>query len=148
MDRYEYMRMDINLIPDEFIEQYKLRNKVKNGYVYMEIRRCMYGLPQAGMLANRLLKERLAKHGYFELPHTPGLWRHATRPVWFTLVVDDFGIKYVGKKTRRPSSQCLGRTLHNLHRLDWQFILRHFHSTGTTMNSRSISPCPTMSRNS
>ena len=44
MDRYEYMRMDINLIPDEFIEQYELRNKVKNGYVYMEIRRCMYGL--------------------------------------------------------------------------------------------------------
>jgi hypothetical protein len=98
MDRYEYMRMDINLIPDEFIEQYELRNKVKNGYVYMEIRRCMYGLPQAGMLANKLLKERLAKHGYFELPHTPGLWRHATRPVWFTLVVDDFGIKYVGKE--------------------------------------------------
>jgi hypothetical protein len=98
MDRYEYMRMDINLIPDEFIEQYELRNKVKNGYVYMEIRRCMYGLPQAGMLANKLLKERLAKHGYFELPHTPGLWRHATRPVWFTRVVDDFGIKYVGKE--------------------------------------------------
>jgi hypothetical protein len=30
----------------------------------MEIRRAMYGLPQAGMLANKLLKQRLAKHGY------------------------------------------------------------------------------------
>ena len=31
------------------------------------------------------------------MAHTPGLWRHVTRPVQFTLVVDDFGIKYVGQ---------------------------------------------------
>ena len=63
----------------------------------MEIRRGMYGLPQSGVLANKLLKERLATHGYFELPHTPGLFKHISRPVQFTLVVDDFGIKYVGQ---------------------------------------------------
>ena len=28
--------------------------------------------------------------------HTPGLWRHIFRPVQFTLVVDDFGVKFVG----------------------------------------------------
>ena len=27
-----------------------------------------------------------------------GLWRHVTRLVQFSLVVDDFGVKYVGKK--------------------------------------------------
>jgi hypothetical protein len=27
---------------------------------------------------------------------TPGLWRHVTRPIQFTLVVDDFGVQYVG----------------------------------------------------
>ena len=58
----------------------------------------MYGLPQAGILANKLLKKRLARYGYFELPHTPGLWKHVSRPIAFTLVVDDFGIKYVGKE--------------------------------------------------
>ena len=58
----------------------------------------MYGLPQSGILANKLLKERLSEHGYFELPHTPGLFMHKTRPVWFTLVVDDFGIKYIGRQ--------------------------------------------------
>ena len=58
----------------------------------------MYGLPQAGILANKLLKERLLQNDYFEVPHTPGIFRHKTRPVWFTLVVDDFGIKYVGKE--------------------------------------------------
>ena len=58
----------------------------------------MYGLPQSGILANKLLKVRLATRGYEELPHTPGLFKHKTRPVWFTLVVDDFGIKYIGRE--------------------------------------------------
>eukprot|EP00956_Cyclotella_meneghiniana_P026599 scaffold57893_cov25-Cyclotella_meneghiniana.AAC.1 len=98
MDRYEYMRMPIKIIPQHIIDQYNLNDKVKNGYVYMEIRRAMYGLPQAGVLANKLLKERLAKHGYYEVAHTPGVWKHISRPVSFTLVVDGFGIKYVGKE--------------------------------------------------
>jgi hypothetical protein len=58
----------------------------------------MYGLPQAGILANQLLRKRLAPHGYTEAKHTPSLWQHATRPISFTLIVDDFGIKYVGNK--------------------------------------------------
>ena len=58
----------------------------------------MYGLPVAGILANKLLKSRLTKKGYFELPHTPGLWKHVTRPISFTLVVDDLDIKYEGKE--------------------------------------------------
>ncbi len=28
---------------------------------------------------------------------TPGMWQHDTRPICFTLVVDDFGVKYVNK---------------------------------------------------
>ena len=36
--------------------------------------------------------------GYYEVAHTPGLWNHVTRPVQFSLVVDDFSVKYVGKE--------------------------------------------------
>eukprot|EP00957_Ditylum_brightwellii_P082019 6236891-Ditylum_brightwellii.AAC.1 len=28
----------------------------------------------------------------------PGLWRHTTRDIRFTLVVDDFGVKYTNKE--------------------------------------------------
>ena len=63
----------------------------------MEIRKAIYGLPQAGVLANKLLKKRLASAEYYEMPHTPGLWKHVSHPIAFTLVVDDFGVKYVGK---------------------------------------------------
>jgi hypothetical protein len=98
MDRFEYMEMPIKLIPQEIINLYKLQSNVKEGYVYMEIRKGMYGLPQAGILVNKLLRERLAVNGYREQPHTPGLWKHDTWPVWFNLTVDDFGIKYIGKE--------------------------------------------------
>ena len=63
LNRYEYMRMPLNLIPDEIIDLYQLRDKAKGEYVYMEIQKGMYGLPQAGILANTLLRERLATHG-------------------------------------------------------------------------------------
>ncbi len=58
----------------------------------------MYGLPQAGLLANELLEKRLNKHGYYQSKLVPGLWKHKTRPIMFTLVVDDFGVQYVGKE--------------------------------------------------
>ncbi len=95
-DRFEYMRIKAELVLEKFKQQYKLHDKIYKGFIYMEIRRGCYGLPQSGILANKLLKKRMAQHGYFEVPHTPGLWKHIRRPVQFTLVVDDFGIKYVG----------------------------------------------------
>ena len=98
MERHEFLRIHINLVPPEFAKAYGLYEKVQNGYVYMRIVKGMYGLPQAGVLANNLLKERLIEYGYVELPHTPGLFMHKTRPIWFTLVVDDFGVKYVGEE--------------------------------------------------
>jgi hypothetical protein len=57
----------------------------------------MYGLKQAGLLANQLLQQRWDPYGYYPARHTPGLWLHKTRSIAFTLVVDDFAINYVGK---------------------------------------------------
>jgi hypothetical protein len=95
MDRKEYMRLPISIIPQEIIDEYNLAHLLYKGLVYIEICKGMYGLPQAGILANQLLTKRLAPHGYYVCRHTPGLWRHKWRPVLFLLVVDDFGIKYV-----------------------------------------------------
>jgi hypothetical protein len=58
----------------------------------------MYGLPQAGILANELLQRQLAPDGYRPTKHTHGLWMHDMRPIKFSLVVDDFGIKCVGRE--------------------------------------------------
>ena len=48
MYRYEYMKLPLEIIPEEIIQNYKLRNLAHNFFVYMEIQKGMYGLPQAG----------------------------------------------------------------------------------------------------
>ena len=62
--------------------------------MWIEIRRSIYGLPQSGKLANEYLQKKIAPHGYYEVKHTPGLWKHVSCPIQFTLVVYDFGVKY------------------------------------------------------
>jgi hypothetical protein len=94
---FEYMKMLLSRFPKEIIQQYNLNALAVNGWVYIEIRKGMYGLKQVGLLANQLLQTRLAPFGYYPAQHTPGLWLHKTRPISFTLVVDDFAVKYVGK---------------------------------------------------
>ncbi len=86
MDRHEFMRMPINLIPKAFIDKYDLLPKAQNRYVYMCIIKEMYGLPQAGMLANKLVNERLEEHGYYKLMHTPGLFTFGSLWLLMTLM--------------------------------------------------------------
>ncbi len=57
LDQFEYMKMPIALLPDDIIKHYQLQEKVLDSYVYMEIRKGMYSLPQAGILANKQIKE-------------------------------------------------------------------------------------------
>jgi hypothetical protein len=99
MKRPEYIRLNIKDIPKEIIDEYKLKQLVdKDGSIYLEAVKGMYGLPQSGLIANELLEKRLNKNGYYQSKLVPGLWKHKTRPICFTLVVDDFGVKYVGKE--------------------------------------------------
>jgi len=90
------MWLSLSLFPHHTIDQHNLNDKAKHGYVYVEIRKAIYGLPQAGALANKLLQECLAPKGYFEVPHTPGLWNHISCPIEST--IDDYGATYAGKK--------------------------------------------------
>jgi hypothetical protein len=90
------MRIPIKLIPHEIIELYSLLPLVSDGHVYIEVQKGMYGLPQAGILANQLLARRLTLHGYHQTKFTPGLWQHVTSPIQFTLVGGDFGVQSVG----------------------------------------------------
>ncbi len=45
-----------------------------------------------------LLVDCLKQHGYMQSKTMPGLWLHKTCPIQFSLIVDDFGLKYAGKK--------------------------------------------------
>jgi hypothetical protein len=95
---FEYMKMLISCFPEEIIQKYNLNNLAVEGWVYIEIRKGMYGLKQAVLLYNHLLQTRLAPIGYYPVRHTPVMWLHKDRPISFTLVVDDFTVNYVGKQ--------------------------------------------------
>jgi hypothetical protein len=95
----DFICIKLSDIPNEVVKEYKLREKAtKNGSIYIRAKHGMYGLPQAGLLANELLKKHLNKHSYQQSKLVPGLWKHNTRPIQFTLVVNDFSVTYVGKE--------------------------------------------------
>jgi hypothetical protein len=97
--RYEYFCMKLELFPQDIIDEYDLTSKVDhNGNVHCEVRQGMYGLPQAGIIAQELLEEQLKIAGYTQSKFTPGYWKYEWRPISFTLVVDDFGVEYIEKE--------------------------------------------------
>ncbi len=64
LPRPEFICIKLSNIPEEIIKEYKLRDKAtSNGSVYIMATKGMYGLPQAGLIANELLELRLNKHG-------------------------------------------------------------------------------------
>ncbi|MBV5280410.1 MAG: hypothetical protein J0651_03970, partial [Actinobacteria bacterium] len=101
---YEYMRVARHTIPDA-------------GYLYVRIERGMYGLPHAGRIANDALIEYLEPYGYKPCALTPGLWKHDIDDIVFTLVVDDFGVRY----TQRAQVEKLITILRKKYemKLDW-----------------------------
>ena len=58
----------------------------------------MYGLKLTALLVYNFLKKNLAPYGYYAIPHTVGLWKHATRPILFCLCIDNFGVQYFHKQ--------------------------------------------------
>jgi len=119
LHRPKFIQIKLSDIPDEVIKEYKLREKAtKNGSIYLRAKQGMYGLPQAGLLANKLLKKRLNKHSYRQSKLVLGLWKHDTWPIQFTLVVDNFGVKYVGEEHTQHLKKHIRGTLQTHLRLD------------------------------
>jgi hypothetical protein len=117
LPRYEYMRMLLSRFPKEIFNKYNLRAMAVGGWVYINIRKGMYGLKQAVLLSNQLFQKRTAPSGYYPTQHTPRLWVHKTRPISFSLIVDDFAVKCMGQE----NAEHLRNTLLRIYELtiDW-----------------------------
>ena len=111
MECPEYMQMNFKDLPQEFDDMCNLAKIVENdSNVYIKIRKGMYGLPQAGILAQQQLEQQLNEQGYHQSTITPGLWKHKTRYTSFTLCVNDFGVKYVEQDYAEHLLQVLNAT--------------------------------------
>jgi hypothetical protein len=105
------MFINLSPLPQETIDKYDLIELSQDGKVYIEIQKGMYGLPQAGILTNKSLRRNLAKDGYRPTQHTHGLWTHDTRPISFSLVVDDLGVKCVGREHAEHLMACIKKII-------------------------------------
>ena len=71
-----YLNTRMTDIPDKVVQEYQLHESGKataDSFVYVEVRKGMYGLPQAGILSQQLLERRLNDKGYFQSTLVPGL---------------------------------------------------------------------------
>ena len=74
LKRPEYVKLKLQDIPSEIINEYKLHKKsTPDGCVYVKVQKGMYGLPQAGLLSNEMLEQQLAPHGYYQSQLVPSL---------------------------------------------------------------------------
>jgi hypothetical protein len=69
LPRFKYTTMLLSRFPEEIVQKYNLNALAVDGWVYIEIRKGMYGLKQAGLLANQLLQTRLSPFGYYPARH-------------------------------------------------------------------------------
>jgi hypothetical protein len=136
----EFMRLKITDIPDEIIKEYNLQELVtKDGYVYCAINKGVYSLPQAGIIAQELLTERLSKHGYHQSKIIPGLWTHKTRSTAFTLIVDDFSIKIMSENNADHIFNALKKYYNIMVDKDAEKYIGR--SNGTMKMEKSACPC-------
>jgi hypothetical protein len=132
LEYFKKMKIPLSLFPTWTIEQYKLSKLAVDGWVYIKMRRAIWGLPQAGILANKRLHQKLAPFGYHESVNTLGLWMNESRPITFTLVVDNFGVKFVNeddvdhfissiKKTYTLTKDWTGNLYYGI-MLEWDYV--------------------------
>jgi hypothetical protein len=92
----EYVYIKITNILQRFIDEYKLAGCDHDRWMYFKIRQGWCCLPQASILVNNILCSCLVAEGFYKAASTPSLWKHKWCPIQFCLIVDTFGVGYVG----------------------------------------------------
>ena len=90
-------RFNLSQTPKDFQSQHNLHALVDNpGCVCAQINWSLHRLEENGSIANEdIVVDHSLQFGRHEIKHTAGLFTHVTRPIQFSLVVDDFGVKWV-----------------------------------------------------
>jgi hypothetical protein len=93
----EYIWIPASIIPQEIITAYK-QDLIHKGYLYAEVSKGMYRLPQAGRITNDELLPCPKAGGYKEVGNTSGLFKHESNSIVFCLIVDGFRVQYTKKQ--------------------------------------------------
>ena len=97
MNNPEYMKCHYRYLPEDIRQRYNLDSIVHNNFIYIRIKKGLFGLKQSALLAYQQLSAILKEGGYTPIIGSLGMWKHPTKRVLFNLCVDDFGVKYYDK---------------------------------------------------
>ena len=98
MSRVEYNRIHSKYPPADIRALYHIDGLIaKDGYVYINITKCMYGLKQAPIIAYKEIIDHMDPNGYYPVPFTTVPWSQQKRKRKCCLCVDDLSVKYFGK---------------------------------------------------
>ena len=115
--RKEYMFLKLSHVPSAIIAKYNLTpfitTRGKTEGIYVQVNKGMYGIPDSGRLAKDRLDILLDGAGFYQTPSTPCLYRHKTRKICFSLIVDDFFIVHTKDEDRDYLFETL-RTMYTL----------------------------------
>ena len=111
------MRIPLKIIPREIIDAYDLTALVDDqGWIYMRIEKCMYGLKHAGIIANKELVKHMAIFGYHPVQHTPGIWVHDRKFIFLVLLLTISVLNIAQQRMptifKIPQSQILNHSRH------------------------------------
>ena len=87
------MKIPLNILPEHTIQQYNMQEHAKNGFVYLEIWKAIYDLPQVGILADKQLRKFLKPARYYEVVHTSDL---TTSKIIWNSVLSTEGARFMG----------------------------------------------------
>ena len=94
----EYIKIHSKYFPPDIKALYPIGGLINEyGYVYIRIKKCMYGLKQADSIAYKQLISHMDPQVYYTILFTTGLWAHQIRRTKSCHCVDDFGVKYFSK---------------------------------------------------
>ena len=126
LDLFDYIRIHIKDITKEVIDECNLTDKVAaDGFVYIKIQGAIYGLAQTGQQANKELNKVVGAECYYPSKYTAGLYLHKARPISFTLVVVNFGVKYINIEEAIHLEKNYIRKIFNEIRFERRKIHRH-----------------------
>ena len=74
MKESEYMKVNYKYFPEDIIRNYNPVDKVHNGYIYMKIKKDVYDLKQAALLAYNTVSNLLVNAEYEPILGSLGLW--------------------------------------------------------------------------
>jgi hypothetical protein len=75
-----YLSVPLRYLPPQTLQFLGVTHLPKEGSLLFEVYNAVYGMDDAGRVSQHDLINHLQPHGYYMCRHTPGLFRHRSRP--------------------------------------------------------------------